>query len=364
MDAVLDHEELHRLNRLCAALNEDDNYQKAFTVFLENLKELVPFQKGDVYVYRNEDGHINFEEFIIVDWVDEHLDRYLNEYADIDDALPIVSMKQPVMFRSSDVFISDERTKTKYYNELLLPAGMQYSIEGNLYVGDDGYVAGIGIHRSDEFGDFTEKELEIMKLARPHLANVARRFIDSRTEIDAYSAGVTALYDMEQFGICIFDKQFRIEESNLNSGGVIRQENVGELIRSLVTICKSLNAKVQKQGISETAEGNKVHSRVNIGHDSYYAEIIYKKYQGNYKFIATIYDGNFIFDRFVADIRGRFELTERESDVLKCTLKGMNNTEIGRELFISVPTVKKHLTSIYQKLGIKGKHQLLNVIIE
>lgn len=364
MVSLLSNDELYRLNQLFAGLYEDDNYQKAFTVFLENLKELVKFQKGDVYLYRSEDGHINFEEFIIVDWGDGYLDKYLNEYADIDDALPIVSLKQPVMFRSSDVFIQDERMKTKYYNELLLPAGMQHSIEGNIYIADDGYVAGIGIHRPDEFGDFSQKELEIMKLSRPHLVNVARKFIDSRSEMDAYSAGLAALYDIERFGICVFDRQFNIEDSNFARSGVIKQENVGELIRSLVTLCKSLNAKIMKQGVSEIAEENKVHSRISIGHDSYYAEIFYKEYQGNYKYIATVYDGNYIFDKFVAEIRDRFELTEREFDVLKCVLKGMNNIEIGEELFISVPTVKKHLTNIYQKLGIEGKHQILNVIIE
>ena len=364
MDSLLSNDELYRLNQLFAGLYEDDNYQNAFTTFLEELKDLVKFQKGDIYLYKNEGEHINFEEFIFVDWGDGELDRYLKEYADIDDALPIVSLKQPVMFRSSDVFLPDERMKTKYYNELLLPAGMKHSIEGNIYTAEDGYVAGIGIHRPDELGDFNQRELEIMKLSRPHLVNVARKFIDLRGEIDPYTAGLTVLYDIEQFGICIFDKNFNIEDSNLNRSGLINQENANELIRFLITLCKSLSARIAQQGVSEILEENKVHSRITIGRDSYYAEILYKEYQDDYKYIATIYDGNFLFDKFVAEIRDRFDLTAREFEVLKCVMKGMNNSEIGRELFISVPTVKKHLTNVYQKLGIKGKHQILNVITE
>ena len=339
MVSLLNNDELFRLNQLFAGLYEDENYQKSFMVFLENLKELVKFQKGDVYFYKNEGEHINFEDFIFVDWGDGYLDRYINEYADIDDALPIVSLKQPVMFRSSDVFIPDERMKTKYYNELLLPAGMQHSIEGNIYMGDDGYVAGIGIHRPDELGDFSPRDLEIMKLSRPHLVNVARKFLDRRSEIDAYALGLTALNEIEQFGIVVFGSNFAIEESNLTRNGVMRQENLGEMVRSLVTMCKSLHDRMRGGASSEEPEDNKVSSRITIGHDYYYAEIIYKE---------------------ISPGSG----TEREFEILKCVMKGMNNAEIGRELFISVPTVKKHLTNIYQKLGIEGKHQILSVIIE
>lgn len=365
MVSLLNNDELFRLNQLFAGLYEDENYQKSFMVFLENLKELVKFQKGDVYFYKNEGEHINFEDFIFVDWGDGYLDRYINEYADIDDALPIVSLKQPVMFRSSDVFIPDERMKTKYYNELLLPAGMQHSIEGNIYMGDDGYVAGIGIHRPDELGDFSPRDLEIMKLSRPHLVNVARKFLDRRSEIDAYALGLTALNEIEQFGIVVFGSNFAIEESNLTRNGVMRQENLGEMVRSLVTMCKSLHDRMRGGASSEEPEDNKVSSRITIGHDYYYAEIIYKEISpGSGKYIATVYDHNKIFERFIDEIRTRFGLTEREFEILKCVMKGMNNAEIGRELFISVPTVKKHLTNIYQKLGIEGKHQILSVIIE
>lgn len=365
MASLITDKELFRLNQLLAELYENDNYHNAFTVFLENLKELIRFQKGDVYFYRNEEGHINFEDFIFVDWGDGYLDRYINEYAAIDDVLPIVSLKQPVMFRSSDVFIPDERMKTKYYNELLLPAGMQHSIEGNIYVGDDGCVAGIGIHRPDEFGDFSTRDLEILKLSRPHLVNVAKRLLDARENLDTYTVGLNALYDIEQFGIVVFNTCFEIEDSNLGLNGITRQENIGEMKRSLITLCKSLNERIQKVGISDNIEDNKVSSRIKIGHDSYYVEVMYKDYSlGTGKYIATVYDQGKIFDRFINEIHGRYNLTLREFDILKCVMKGMSNAEIGKELFISIPTVKKHLTNIYQKLGVQGKHQILSIIIK
>ena len=187
MGTSLDNDELFALNQLFAHLYEDDNNKRALATFLEELNTIVEFQVGDIYFYKKGGEHINFEEFIVVGWNENYLDKYLNDYVDIDDTLPIISLKQPVMFRSSDVFIPHERVETKFYKDLLLPAGLEYSIEGNIYMGDSGYVAGIGIHRSGEIGNFTKKDLEIMKLARPHLENVAKKIIDKKIEQNAQS---------------------------------------------------------------------------------------------------------------------------------------------------------------------------------
>lgn len=48
-------------------------------------------------------------------------------------------------------------------------------------------------------------------------------------------------------------------------------------------------------------------------------------------------------------------LTERENQVLIQLKKGRKNKEIAEQLFISIETVKKHLKSIFKKLGVKNR---------
>lgn len=48
-------------------------------------------------------------------------------------------------------------------------------------------------------------------------------------------------------------------------------------------------------------------------------------------------------------------LTEREQAVLRLTVEGQSNKEIGQSLSISEKAVEKHLTSIYGKLGVDSK---------
>ncbi|MBM7517502.1 LuxR family transcriptional regulator [Nocardioides nitrophenolicus] len=52
-------------------------------------------------------------------------------------------------------------------------------------------------------------------------------------------------------------------------------------------------------------------------------------------------------------------LTEREADVAACALRGRSDREIADELFLSPHTVKHHIKSIYAKLGVHTRVQLL-----
>ncbi len=48
-------------------------------------------------------------------------------------------------------------------------------------------------------------------------------------------------------------------------------------------------------------------------------------------------------------------LTEREFEIVKALCRGLSNKAIAAELWITVQTVKFHLTSIYRKLGISNR---------
>ena len=51
-------------------------------------------------------------------------------------------------------------------------------------------------------------------------------------------------------------------------------------------------------------------------------------------------------------------LSSREAEVVKWLVNGLSNREIGEKMFISIRTVKAHLTSIFKKTGCRDRLEL------
>ncbi len=54
----------------------------------------------------------------------------------------------------------------------------------------------------------------------------------------------------------------------------------------------------------------------------------------------------------------KYSLTKRELEIIDLLVKGLSYKEIQSKLFISMPTVKTHITHIYEKTGMKSKMDL------
>jgi DNA-binding NarL/FixJ family response regulator len=56
-----------------------------------------------------------------------------------------------------------------------------------------------------------------------------------------------------------------------------------------------------------------------------------------------------------------YNLSERETEILKLLAKGSSYQQIANDLFISHGTVRKHVENIYNKLHINSKAQAANL---
>jgi len=58
-----------------------------------------------------------------------------------------------------------------------------------------------------------------------------------------------------------------------------------------------------------------------------------------------------------------YKLTDREADILRLVLEGKSNQEISQVLYITVGTVKAHLHSIFSKLEVSRRSQLMTLFM-
>jgi two-component system response regulator DegU len=58
------------------------------------------------------------------------------------------------------------------------------------------------------------------------------------------------------------------------------------------------------------------------------------------------------------------EITDREREVALLAAKGMKGVNIGKKLYISEKTVKNHLSSVYLKLSMVNRIDLMKYFIQ
>lgn len=79
-----------------------------------------------------------------------------------------------------------------------------------------------------------------------------------------------------------------------------------------------------------------------------------------YKKKSVRYQGNAILDSLCS----KYAISKREREIAELILLGKSNKEIEANLFISMGTVKNHIYSLYQKLGINSRGQLVHLFLE
>lgn len=70
------------------------------------------------------------------------------------------------------------------------------------------------------------------------------------------------------------------------------------------------------------------------------------------------------FNQDFAELISRYNITNRETDVILLICEGKTNQEIAGKLFISIDTVKDHNQNIFQKTGVSNRTQLANLFMQ
>ena len=79
--------------------------------------------------------------------------------------------------------------------------------------------------------------------------------------------------------------------------------------------------------------------------------------------IAAVRAGQSCFPRHPGVAVARPVLSIREKQVIGLVALGLSNSEIAERLFVAESTVKSHLTSAFSKLGVRSRHEAVDLIV-
>jgi DNA-binding NarL/FixJ family response regulator len=80
--------------------------------------------------------------------------------------------------------------------------------------------------------------------------------------------------------------------------------------------------------------------------------------------VEAVFAGQTVVPRDLRDSVDRPSLSTRERQILGKVLIGLTNQEIGAQMFLAESTVKSHLSSAYNKLGVRSRSEAVAVILD
>ena len=348
------HENFNKL--LVELYNEDVPLHTRVRNFLYLFTDVIYYDRCSILFYHKlPDGRyrkhssisLNFEE------ASEYIKRYNEYYCYLDDVFPVLDRPGPFVFRSTDFFNMEKRAETEYWKDYLVPTGCVYSIDGNIQLDSSrGLLGQFCFYRNASRSDFTDDELRVARMLQPHLSNVFKHYME-------YDQSNEILFMMENYncaGICLIDEKFQILRSN-NKFKEIERDHPGIIANMITSLCCNLARDGGSSGklceeykFDETPvflEVSKLATtRANVN------------YRSDIKYCGVAYDLSYFFQQTLMKAKEKYYLTPREFEIITKVLKGKKNEEIAAELYLSTPSVKKHLASIYSKMEIKTQKQI------
>jgi DNA-binding NarL/FixJ family response regulator len=80
--------------------------------------------------------------------------------------------------------------------------------------------------------------------------------------------------------------------------------------------------------------------------------------------VGAVFAGQVVVPRDVRESVQKPPLSTRERQVLEKVMMGLTNQEIGAQMFLAESTIKSHLSSAYNKLGVRSRSEAVAVILD
>ena len=337
-------------------------------VFMAKLKSLIYFDKSDFMKkrYNNDTKKDELESFRPVNRSPEEINNYVTTYMHNDDVLPILSQRQCIAFRNSDLFSMRERRETKYFQEFASGASLEISIDANIPLPEDcDTIAILGLFRTNEKVEFREKDLEIVKCLQPYLSDrmkeefcpdskQAALTVPEKTSSESGQEESWMLDNIETLGLCSYDASANMLSNNASFSAFAKAYHPSikdSIFTRKITSCV-------KKLLQDTSLCTLGPIPIHIEDDTYMVQLAYND-STHTKITAAVYYISDVFTKRLTALKEEFSLSNREFEIIFLSLKrSLTNSEIAKELYISEATVKRHIYTVYQKMGISNQKQL------
>ena len=162
-------EKWNLINQLIYRINAETGLLKLRQDFLADIKNLISYDRGFFDLGYKKDKTAVFFDPVSVNMDEEYLTSYYEEYQYVDTMYWFFSQNQSEIYRESDYVSEAMESASTFYSDWLEPQNIHYSTGLNIMF--NGMLYGsLNLWRSEEHGDFSDEEVQILTIINRHLA--------------------------------------------------------------------------------------------------------------------------------------------------------------------------------------------------
>ncbi len=280
--------------------------------------------------------------------------------------------------RLSDIRAGRSLRGWRYGEEFLRPHGWRH-LAGLLFRGEHGdFLGQLTLHRTAAQGDFSDEEIALLRRLHPHIDAAVLRL----TKLDGRHSGRTALEKVLRplpLRVVLANWAGQVEFLNRTGAEALHVWKQGHrqaralapearprLPAEIAAACRRLRRRyenaVREDAFRTFADVERV-SHPSIPGGQAEVSILPADFRQaiHPSFLIDLHPPESLSDDAAIDSRRLTKLTPSERAVARLAGGGASNPEIATEMGVSVNTVRTHLRSVFEKLGVHRRAKLAGV---
>jgi len=273
------------------------------------------------------------------------------------------------LFRLADICDYRSLTRTEYYQDFFRPNHIHHVLVLAFRLfGNRDQVALLGFHRPSDAPGFSKQDLKRARQAAPAVLS-ALHGMTLENALQRKRAIVDSLeFAARDVGVVLLDQSFSVLYANPRGRSVLglaeeeeRLDSAGghALLKEVEDICQRIDwtsPETLRDGRRITLPNRAGRDVDEAGDLVLHIQLHMREEGGNAFFIKTCQDGH---EDLLDQRLDRSDLTKREKDIARLVARGQSNQGVADALCISVRTTENHLRSIFSKVGVSTRSQLI-----
>ncbi len=285
-----------------------------------------------------------FEQGISINMDPKNLARY-DEFFQFRDPITFALQKRRRATLVCQVMPQKELEQTEFFNDFLMRDGLHhginlYAYDGKLNIGD------LRVWRTKRRPNFGRREIDLLELVKPHFRNALRNARVHRGVRDKRGP-LRNYWERSPFACFVFD----------NRRNLIHQNQA----------CAQMERELPGHQFSQLMARVMQASRGNLSEDSwgpFNLSVFRPESSRDEKPHMVVHVQRGALPKLDSRwLHAQYGLSRRESEIALLLAKGLTDNEVAGILSITYHTVRAHLKSIFYKMDVTNRTELLHAMM-